>query len=61
YPQVTIRLPDTSKRLLEAIVGMTGRPLSRVIEDALTAYVQALPADERTLLASIQRRRAQGD
>ena len=59
YAQVTMRLPEGTKALLDAISGMTGLSSWRVLEVALDAYVRQLPADEQRLLTGVQRRRAQ--
>jgi hypothetical protein len=58
YSQVSLRLPEATRALLDAISGMTGQPSWRVIEQALDAYVQRLPDDDRRLLHGVQQRRA---
>jgi predicted DNA-binding protein len=59
YPQVTVRLPRDTRAALNALSGMTGRPIWRLIADAVDAYVEGLPDDERRLLRNIKQRRAQ--
>jgi predicted DNA-binding protein len=58
YTQLSLRLPERTRALLDAISGMTGAPSWRVIEQALEAYVQRLPEEERRLLQGVQQRRA---
>lgn len=58
YAQITVRLPGTTKSLLDAIAGMTGMPAWRVLEAALVVYVRQLPADEQRILNGVQERRA---
>jgi len=58
YPQVMIRLPHATKNVLEALSGLTGTPVWRLIDQAVEAYVRQLSESERRLLASVQQRRA---
>ena len=58
YTQVSLRVPETTKTLLEALTGMTGLPAWRLLGDALALYVERLPEDERRLLKGVQERRA---
>lgn len=58
YAQITIRLPEGTKALLDAITGMTGLPAWRVLEEALEAYVRQLPDDEQRVLSGVRRRRS---
>ena len=58
YSQMTVRLPQATKARLDAIAGMTGMPLWRVIDRALNAYVIGLPLHERRVLVQLQERRA---
>lgn len=60
YTQITMRLPDPTKALLDAISGMTGMPAWRVFEQALASYVQALSPEEQRVLSLVQQRRARG-
>ena len=61
YSQLGIRVPPNTKALLEAIGGMTGMPLWKVMEEALNAYVRELPQDEQKVLKAIQTRRARDE
>jgi hypothetical protein len=60
YPQVMIRLPQPTKDVLEALSGLTGTPVWRLIDQAVDVYVKQLSESERRLLASVQQRRAAG-
>lgn len=58
YPQVMIRLPQETKDVLDALSGLTGTPVWRLIDAAVRVYVQQLSDPERKLLASVQHRRS---
>jgi hypothetical protein len=58
YPQVLIRLPPQTKALLDALSGVTGTPIWRLVDQAVAAYVRHLPGRERRLLAGVHARRA---
>ena len=58
YPQVMIRLPQDTKDVLEALSGLTGTPVWRLIDQAVDTYVKQLSESERKLLASVRQRRA---
>lgn len=58
YPQVMIRLPHATKDVLEALSGLTGTPVWRLIDQAVETYVRQLSDSERKLLASVRQRRA---
>ena len=58
YPQVMIRLPHATKDVLEALSGLTGTPVWRLIDQAVDVYVRQLSDAERKLLASVRQRRA---
>ena len=58
YPQVMIRLPQTTKDILEALSGLTGTPVWRLIDQAVDVYVKQLSESERKLLTSVRQRRA---
>jgi predicted DNA-binding protein len=60
YPQVMIRLPHATKDVLEALSGLTGTPVWRLIDEAVDVYVKQLSESERRLLASVRQRRAAG-
>ncbi len=61
YPQVMIRLPHETKDVLDALSGLTGTPVWRLIDEAVRGYVRQLSEPERKLLASVQHRRAMAD
>ena len=61
YPQVMIRLPHATKDVLEALSGLTGTPVWRLIDQAVGAYVSQLSESEKRLLASVRQRRAAGN
>ncbi len=58
YPQVMIRLPHATKDVLDALSGLTGTPVWRLIDEAVDVYVKQLSDTERKLLASVRQRRA---
>ena len=58
YPQVMIRLPHDTKDVLEALSGLTGTPIWKLIDQAVDAYVKQLSEGERKLLVSVRQRRA---
>jgi hypothetical protein len=58
YPQVMIRLPHQTKITLDALSGLTGTPIWRLVDQAVEVYVQALPESERKLLSGVRLRRA---
>ena len=60
YPQVMIRLPQDTKDVLEALSGLTGTPVWRLIDQAVDTYVKQLSDAEKKLLASVRQRRAAG-
>ena len=45
-----IRLPHQTKTTLDALSGLTGTPIWRLVDQAVEVYVQALPEGERKLL-----------
>jgi CheY-like chemotaxis protein len=50
YPQYAGRVPQAALDQLHAIAAVTSQPQWRVLADAIDAYVQQLPAEQRTLL-----------
>jgi predicted DNA-binding protein len=58
YPQVMIRLPHDTKDVLDALSGLTGTPVWRLIDQAVDVYVKQLSDAERRLLVSVRQRRA---
>ena len=60
YPQVMIRLPQATKDALDALSGLTGTPVWRLIDESVGVYLKQLSDSERRLLASVQQRRSTG-
>ena len=58
YPQVMIRLPGGTKAVLDALSGVTGTPIWRLVDQAVAVYVAQLPESERRLLEGVRLRRA---
>jgi predicted transcriptional regulator len=58
YPQVMIRLPRETKATLDALSGLTGTPIWRLIDQAIAVYVERMPEPQRKLLAGVRERRA---
>ena len=58
YPQVMIRLPRATKATLDALSGLTGTPIWRLIDQAVAVYVDQMPDAQRKLLAGVRERRA---
>ena len=58
YPQVMIRLPRETKATLDALRGLTGTPIWRLIDRAVAVYVDQMPESQRKLLAGVRERRA---
>ena len=58
YPAVMIRLPRDTKAVLDALSGVTGTPIWRLIDRAVTDYIRALPDAERRLIAGVRDRRS---
>ena len=58
YPQVMIRLPRETKATLDALSGLTGTPIWRLIDQAVAVYVEQMPPAQRKLLAGVRDRRA---
>ncbi len=61
YTQITMRLPDSTKRVLDAITAMTGWPAWRVFDRSLSAFVRELSAEDRHVLEVVKARRAKRD
>src|SRR6185295_4484596 len=59
YTQLSLRVPPDTKALLDALAGMTAMPVWKLLDAALSAYVDQLPSDEQQLLKGVRRRRAQ--
>jgi hypothetical protein len=59
-PSLTIRLPGGTKRQLEALAVLEGKPLWRLIDGAVLAYVRALPDADRRAVERLADRAASG-
>lgn len=59
YPQVMIRLPQPTKAALDALSGVTGTPIWRLIDMAVDAYIKGLPEAQRRLVAGVRDLRAE--
>lgn len=58
YPPLTVRIPDDTKHRLEALSALRRVPMWKLVNEALRAYVERLPAEERRLLAQFSARMA---
>src|SRR5262245_12401765 len=61
YPQLTVRLPIETRARLNTLSLLLGQPVWRVIDDAVTVYVQHLPAEDRKILGPLVDRLVRGD
>lgn len=61
YPQLTIRLPAESKARLNTMSLLLGRPIWRIVDDAIEVYVTHLPEPDRSRLGEIAQRLVRGD
>ncbi len=52
-----VRLPAATKMLLDALSGLTGTPIGRLVQKAVDDYVDDLPDAEQQLLKGIRARR----
>ena len=58
YPQVMLRLPQSTKDVLDALSGVTGTPVWRLIDAAVDVYIRSLPESQRQLVSRVQTLRA---
>src|SRR5262245_35375304 len=56
YPQLAIRVPPHVRDTLRALGRATRQPQWRVLQEAISSYVDARPADERALLDGLVNR-----
>src|SRR5262245_2428887 len=61
YPQLTVRLPIETRARLNTLSLLLGQPIWRVIDAAITVYVQHLPADDQNILGPLVDRLVRGD
>ena len=51
YPRVTVRLPPATKDTLAALSALRRVPVWKLLDTAVRAYLETLPADERRVVA----------
>jgi hypothetical protein len=56
YPRLTIRLPRVTKNQLEALSTLRRVPVWELVDQAVKAYIEQLPNDERKPLTQFSRR-----
>ena len=61
YPQVMLRLPQKTKDVLDALSGVTGTPVWRLIDAAVDVYIRSLPESQRQLVSRVQTLRASNE
>ncbi len=55
--QVNFRLPPELVQRIEAAAGVFGRPRERILAEAVTAWLNGLPAHDRQLIDAVLARR----
>ncbi len=50
YPTLTVRLPRATKDALRSLCALRRVPVWKMLDTAVRAYIDTLPADERRLL-----------
>lgn len=61
YPRVTVRLPPATKDTLAALSALRRVPVWKLLDMTVWAYVAALPADERRLVAQFTAKMNRGE
>ena len=61
YPQMTIRLPLETRAKLNTLSLLLRSPIWRVVDQAITVYIQHLPENDQRILGSLVERIARGD
>lgn len=56
YPRFALRLPDSTYQLIQALAEISDAPQWRVISDAVDAYIESLPTDQRDLVRELLNR-----
>ena len=56
WPRVTISAPPGLRETLNAVAAVEGRPLWRIIADAISLYVRNLPTEDRRLIDELAAR-----
>jgi hypothetical protein len=58
YPALTVRIPLATKQKLASLSALRRIPLWRLVDEAITAYFEGLPDEERRLLTQFAGRMA---
>jgi hypothetical protein len=53
YPQLSIRLPEEVKAMLQALSRVASRPQWRIVSDAIECYLRAQPDAERRMVHAL--------
>jgi CheY-like chemotaxis protein len=56
YPQLSVRVPQSTVDTLHAVCSVTGEPQWRVLADAVNRYIARMPEDRRKLLQGLLER-----
>lgn len=51
YPSLTVRIPRVTHRQLHSLSALKHVPVWRLVDEAVSAYLAELPADERRLVS----------
>ena len=60
YPTLTVRLPRATKDALTSLSALRRVPVWKLLDLAVRAYVDGLPADERKLVGQFAAKMARG-
>jgi CheY-like chemotaxis protein len=55
YPRFALRVPGVTHERIQALASVSGVPQWRVLSDAVDAYIEQLPHDQRLLVARLLR------
>jgi hypothetical protein len=55
YPTLTVRIPWATKHALRTLCALRGVPVWKMLDTTIRAYMDALPTDERRILAQFAR------
>ena len=58
YPPLTVRIPRATKDKLASLSALRRTPRWRLVDEAIAAYIERLPDDERRLLTQFAGRMA---
>jgi hypothetical protein len=56
YPKLACTIRPDTRRKLNAVAGVQQRAAWLVVEDAITSYIERLPAEDRRMVETIARR-----